>query len=42
MSDEKGWLARMIRRAQEDIKTWPQWMRDAAKMEGSKREDYGP
>jgi hypothetical protein len=30
----KGWLGKRIKEAQEEMKTWPQWMRDTAKFEG--------
>lgn len=33
--DDKGWLARRIREAQEEVASWPEWMRQSAKFEGS-------
>lgn len=33
-----NWLSRRIKEAREEIKRWPQWMRDTAKMEGKQRD----
>lgn len=30
-----GWLNKQIREAQEEMDSWPQWMRDSACVEGS-------
>lgn len=32
-----GWLDKMIKDAQAEMETWPQWMKDAATFEGSNR-----
>ncbi len=31
----KGWLGKAIKEAQKEFDSWPQWMKDTAKFEGT-------
>ena len=33
---EKGWLGHRIEQAQKEVKTWPEWMKDTARFEGTR------
>ena len=35
-------VLRQIREAQKDMETWPQWMKDAARFEGSRTKSWPP
>ena len=39
---KKGWLGHRIEEARREMESWPDWMKDAARFEGSAREDEGP
>jgi hypothetical protein len=39
---KKGWLGHRIEEARREMESWPDWMKDTAKFEGSTREDEGP
>ncbi len=35
VAHEPGWLIRQVDKARAEMETWPQWMRDVARFEGS-------
>ena len=35
---KKGWLGHRIEEAQKEMDSWPEWMKAAAKFEGSERD----
>ncbi len=42
LMNRKGWLGHRIEEARKEMESWPEWMKEAATFEGSKREDAIP
>lgn len=42
MNDRKKALSERIHDAQNDMNTWPQWMKDAARFEGTRTRSWHP
>ena len=40
--NRKGWLGHRIEAARKEMESWPEWMKEAATFEGSKRNEEMP
>ena len=38
---KKGWLGQRIEEARKEMESWPDWMKETARFEGSTREEEG-
>lgn len=39
---KKGWLGQRIEEARKEMESWPDWMKETARFEGSTREEEEP
>ncbi len=42
LMNRKGWLGHRIEEARKEMESWPEWMKEAATFEGSKRNEETP